>query len=102
MCFDSDVSEDLEEVVAGATEAVQDMLESEKWTVTVFVAPRGEGYRLLVRFNGERLKMGMPGSVGAEPSPRLAARNWVGRYLDSVARKRGQPGRRTLAARYGT
>jgi hypothetical protein len=83
-------------VVGGAQEAVQDMIEPERWTVTVFVAPGHLGYRLLVTFDGERLMLGMPGSVDAQPSPRVAGRNWVGSVLASEAKRRGVPGRRTI------
>ncbi len=72
------------------------MIEPERWTVTVFVAPGHLGYRLLVTFDGERLMLGMPGSVDAQPSPRVAGRNWVGSVLADEARKRGVPGRRTI------
>lgn len=85
-----------QDVVAGAREAVQDMIEPERWTVTLFVAPRNEGYRLLVRFETERLNTAIPGSIEAQPSPRVAARNWVGSYLAAVARVRGVPGRRPI------
>jgi hypothetical protein len=84
------------EVVAGAEEAVQDMMEPERWTVTVFVARGHLGYRLLVTFGGERLISGMPGSVDVQPSPRVAGRNWVGSFLANEAKKRGVPGRRTI------
>jgi hypothetical protein len=83
-------------VEGGAQEAVQDMIEPERWTVTVFAAPGHLGYRLLVTFDGERLMLGMPGSVDAQPSPRVAGRNWVGSVLANEARRRGVPGRRTI------
>jgi hypothetical protein len=85
-----------DEVVAGAHEAVQDMIEPEKWAVTLRMVPGDEGYRLLVTFNGERLKTVVPGRLDSAPSPRVAVRNWVGHYLDSVVRDRGVSGRRTL------
>jgi hypothetical protein len=84
------------DVRGGAEEAVQDMIEPDRWAVTVFVAPGHLGYRLLVTFDGERLKAGIPGSVDAQPSPRVAVRNWVGTFLANEAKKRGVAGRRTI------
>ncbi len=95
--------EPFNEVVAGAREALQDMVDPARWTVAVFVAREDGGYRLLVTYGGEWLRTLLPWSVDAAPSPRVAARNLVGSFLDSVAKERGQAGRRPIYEdEYGT
>jgi hypothetical protein len=83
------------EVAAGAREALEDMTDPASWTV-VFVAREDRGYRLLVAYRGEWLRTLIRGSVDVAPSPRVAARNLVGSFLDGVAREHGQPGRRPI------